>query len=281
MQASERLLALVVLLAVLGGCGDGTAPPSGPESSVTTAGSMPNAPYGVVAEVTYAGDVSRLDSTATVYLFLREKGSRMPLAVQYFPAAELPKRASLATGRPLANVELVVRLSKSGQVEQSPGDPQAQAWIEGNGHPPRTVQMHLTDAQDSASTLLSDTGPIEHIAPRASSVHALVTIESTEGLAPDAPVFVIARDGQNPMPLAVRKLAVRDLPAEVVLTDDDAMLFSHRLSGADHFVLLARVSPSGSATPSPGDPQSAVVTLAADAIPEQVALTISLSDPSP
>jgi len=241
---------------------------------------MPRAAYGVVADVSYAGDVSRLDSTATVYLFLREKGARMPLAVQYFPAGELPKRASIATGQPLSNVELVVRLSRSGRVERSPGDPQAQTWIEGNGHPPQTVQMRLDDAQAPASAPPSDAGPIQHIAPRAISVHALVSIESTEGLSPDAPVFVIARDGQNPMPLAVRKLTVRDLPAEVVLTDDDAMLFSHRLSGADRFALLARVSPSGSATPSPGDPQSAVVTLDADAIPKQVELTISATGPS-
>jgi hypothetical protein len=235
---------------------------------------MARPPYGVVADVSFAGDVEDLPGSAKVYLFLRAKGERMPLAVQYFDATELPKRASFATREPLTDVELVARISLSGRVEKSVGDPEAHAWITNGGHPPQTHRMVLGGGTDADATAPNASDRSPEAAPRTVSIHALVTIDSKEGLPAEAPVFVIARDDHSPMPLAVRKLTVAELPAEIELSDSDAMLFSHRLSLAESFTVLARVSPSERTEAAPGDPQSDPTRLRADAIPEQVVLAI-------
>ena len=72
--------------------------------------------------------------------------------------------------------------------------------------------------------------------------------------APDDTVFVIARDvpGQLP-PLAIEQATVADLPLEVTLSDADAMAPMARLSQVDAVRVMVRVSPSGQATPQPGD----------------------------
>lgn len=66
---------------------------------------------------------------------------------------------------------------------------------------------------------------------------------------PEDSVFVFARPAAGEaMPLAVKRLKVADLPADVVLSDADAMLEQLRLSNFPQVELLARVSRSGNAT---------------------------------
>jgi cytochrome c-type biogenesis protein CcmH len=50
------------------------------------------------------------------------------------------------------------------------------------------------------------------------------------------------------MPLAVRRLTVAQLPAEVLLSDADAMMPQLRLSAYPRVTLVARVSRAGTAT---------------------------------
>lgn len=68
---------------------------------------------------------------------------------------------------------------------------------------------------------------------------------------PEDSVFVFAKASgaklPMPMPLAVKRLTVADLPAEVVLTDADAMLPQLRLSGFENVILVARISRAGNA----------------------------------
>lgn len=72
-------------------------------------------------------------------------------------------------------------------------------------------------------------------------------------------LFVFARLPEGPrMPLAVKRLPAR-FPAQLTLSDADAMTPAMKLSGADTVVVSARVSPSGTATPTPGDLQAAAV----------------------
>lgn len=81
-----------------------------------------------------------------------------------------------------------------------------------------------------------------------------VSLAGNLNAAPETAVFVYARRWQGPpMPLAVRRLTVAELPARVVLDDSSAMSPAMTLSGADSVEVVARVSFSGSATPSPGD----------------------------
>ena len=91
--------------------------------------------------------------------------------------------------------------------------------------------------------------------------------------APSDTLYVFARavDGP-PMPVAIARLTVSDLPARVVLDDSLSMVPTARLSGASQVVVGARISKSGNPIPAPGDLQgvSGIIDVRPDATPVQV-----------
>ena len=82
-------------------------------------------------------------------------------------------------------------------------------------------------------------------------------------LRPDATVFVIARapDGP-PMPVAVEKHRIADLPLTVTLDDSDGPMPTMKLSALKQVELVARLSDSGNAMRQEGDIESAPVRVA-------------------
>lgn len=74
----------------------------------------------------------------------------------------------------------------------------------------------------------------------------------------NATVFVIARaPGGAPMPIAVERHALSELPFTAVLDDADGPMPTAKLSGVDEVELVARISRSGDATAQAGDFASA------------------------
>ena len=73
----------------------------------------------------------------------------------------------------------------------------------------------------------------------------------------EATVFVIARapDGP-PMPVAVEKHTLRDLPLTLTLDDSDSLMPTQKLSALKEVELVARLSASGDATRQEGDLES-------------------------
>jgi cytochrome c-type biogenesis protein CcmH len=65
-------------------------------------------------------------------------------------------------------------------------------------------------------------------------------------------VAVVQADG-SPMPIAARKLAASQLPAEILLSDNDVLMDGRSLSAAGKVRVVARLSNSGTATPQVGD----------------------------
>ncbi len=73
-------------------------------------------------------------------------------------------------------------------------------------------------------------------------------------IAPDTTVFIIARDPAQPAPpIAVARRQFGELPANVMLSDADAMLPGRPLSGFERVEVIARVSPSGQPMAQTGD----------------------------
>lgn len=101
--------------------------------------------------------------------------------------------------------------------------------------------------------------------PQAQAVTVFVTLDATlrARAQTDANVFVIARKaGGPPMPVAVRRFPVSQLPAEIRLSDADSLMPTAKLSSLERVVIVARVSQAGTADARAGDFESGPVEVA-------------------
>ncbi len=120
--------------------------------------------------------------------------------------------------------------------------------VEAGSEDARTIQANVDEAKKNFSTKKTAVKGVQglvRLSPRLAAKAAA-----------DDVVFIFARAAEGPpMPLAVVRKRVRDLPASFSLDDSMAMAAGLKLSGFPRVVVGARISKSGNATPQPGDLQ--------------------------
>jgi cytochrome c-type biogenesis protein CcmH len=144
------------------------------------------------------------------------------------------------------------------------------AYVEPNSEDARSIQQNVAEARSLANEKPSASSkPPSSSKPSASSgLRGTVSLspQLKDKVSPDDTVFVFARAAQGPpMPLAVARVRVRDLPYRFALDDSMAMSPALKLSAFPKVVVTARVSKSGTANAQPGDLQGASAPVANDA----------------
>jgi cytochrome c-type biogenesis protein CcmH len=137
----------------------------------------------------------------------------------------------------------------------------------------------VLDPEDPNSMMIA--GAVQELQKKLGVVEAVVSVKVkvalAEGFSPaaDLPVFVFARAIGGPkMPLAVARMTVADLPAEVILDDSLAMSPAMKLSSFDKVEVVARVAKGGIANPSSGDLQGQIASLEVKLDPDVAGLLI-------
>lgn len=208
-------------------------------------------------------------------------------ARQITPRVQQAIDATLALDPESANV-----LEMLGMEAYSSGDPASaidyfERIIAQNVSPERT-QM-LQQGIDESRELLGESVPVQAMdaAIQASQkqpevkaakqiINVLVEIDSKIPVDGTDTVFVFAKAVQGPpMPLAIERMIVSDLPRMVRLDDTMSMVPEMNLLTVGEIQIVARVSRSGEPTASPGDYQATSESLTVDSRTQVVKLTIS------
>ena len=114
------------------------------------------------------------------------------------------------------------------------------------------------------------------VATSAYAVKLLVSLGDKVKASPEQTVFVYARAWQgSPMPLAIARIKVSDLPVSLQLDESMAMSPSASLATATDIEVVARISPSGSAKAEVGDWLVKQGPISMSAIPEKIDLKIN------
>ncbi|NCA71639.1 MAG: c-type cytochrome biogenesis protein CcmI [Sphingobacteriia bacterium] len=147
---------------------------------------------------------------------------------------------------------------------------------------PALTESVITEHSAEASVVVESaaTAPAATQPPAETSVKRSVTTQVT--LAPEVAslaepndiVFIFARAAAGPpMPLAVQRISVKDLPATVTLDESMGMTPGMTIATFPELIIGARVSKSGQATPRPGDLEGDVGPIS-DGATAQVSVTI-------
>ena len=134
---------------------------------------------------------------------------------------------------------------------------------------------------ERAKALLVEAGgtlpaPVVVASPAALNVRVELAPALRDKVQPGDTLFVFAKAASGPpMPLAVKRLTVADLPVEVSLSDADAMMPQLKISSFPQIQLMARISRAGNATAGEWVGQSAPV---ANDEPSQQTILIDTPD---
>jgi hypothetical protein len=192
----------------------------------------------------------------------------MPIAIKRFQVKDLPVNvmlddsAAMMANRKLSmfsEVSLMARVSKSGNAKAEAGDLKGEVVAKVGGT--QTVNILINEeiqADGSARALVAAASKAPAAPANDHSIKLYVELSPELKARANAndTVFIYATAMQGPpMPIAIKRLQVKDLPVKVVLDDSSAMMPNRKLSMFDQVSLMARVSKSGNATSAPGDLQ--------------------------
>lgn len=106
-------------------------------------------------------------------------------------------------------------------------------------------------------------------------INLSIRLAGSVSASPEQLVYVYVRAWQGPrMPLAITRIKVADLPANVTLDESLSMSGMASLSQADQIEVVARISRDGSAVAKAGDWQASAGPLDMKALPEETVLVI-------
>jgi cytochrome c-type biogenesis protein CcmH len=199
---------------------------------------------------------SKVSNDHVVFVFARPANSKMPLAAERLTVKDLPatitlddSKAAMPTAKlsSVANVDVIARISLSGQAIPQDGDLFAtQEQVNVNGSAPiRLLINQVVGATTATAAAPTATATLRLTVDIAPELKAKVSPEQT--------VFIFAKPQGGKMPLAVERLTVKDLPANVVLDDSKAAMPTATLSSVETVDLTARISLSGQAIAQAGD----------------------------
>ena len=143
-----------------------------------------------------------------------------------------------------------------------PPDSEDAKWVQNQLAEIRTAMASSAAAQANGTQVISAPAAAGASAATATAASGDTSIRGQVSLAPALAaqalptdtVFIFARAVQGPrMPLAVQRGKVSDLPLNFKLDDSLAVSPDFKISGFTEVRIEARISRSGSATPSPGD----------------------------
>jgi cytochrome c-type biogenesis protein CcmH len=135
------------------------------------------------------------------------------------------------------------------------------AHVEPGSEDARSIQQNVAEARSLAKQKPAASTGVRGTVSLAPKLKEKAAPEA----APEDTVFVFARAAEGPpMPLAVARVRVRDLPYRFVLDDSMAMSPAMKLSAFPKVVVAARVSRSGTANAQPGDLQGASAPVSND-----------------
>ncbi len=191
-------------------------------------------------------------------------GSKMPLAVVKKRVGDLPVYIALDDSTAMtkshklssfATVKVGARISKSGGAVASDGDLFTEVL---NIDTDSSEPLILTINQRKGVKKVSST-PVKTNASQANSQSGIKVKVSLDAAlkskaSPEDSIFIYAKAMQGPpMPLAVVRKKVKDLPITVTLNDDMAMMPTMTLSKFSKVRIGARISKSGNAIAQSGD----------------------------
>jgi cytochrome c-type biogenesis protein CcmH len=131
--------------------------------------------------------------------------------------------------------------------------------------------------EKAKQAFVAEGGKLEDlVAKSVYAVKVVVSLGAKVKTNPDQTLFVYARAWQgSPMPLAIARIKVSDLPTTIQLDETMAMSPASSLANAGDIEVIARISPSGSAKAEVGDWLAKQGPISMKSLPNQVVLEIN------